>query len=267
MTMKSRARAAVVLFGLGLAACGGGQEAKAPVDDGQEESSARPSGPLPQVQQELGSIDQSAVERTFERLHHGPLEKCHQEGRQRVEYLSGDVKIFLRIDQAGKVRYGWLEESTLGDHETEACIFGALRRASWPKPTGGEAEVRYGFGWDPGDERAPTPWGPEKVLGALEAGHDVQKDVKKCKAGISGDFIVTGYVEHDDEPEPASAKPGKKHGKRGAAEAAGAGKWKSLGVSPPNKEGAEKVECVVDALKPLRLPTPGGYAAKVTFAL
>ena len=33
------------------------------------------------------------------------------------------------------------------------------------------------------------------------------------------------------------------------------------------KEAADKLDCLVDALKPLRLPTPGSYAAKVTFPL
>ena len=45
------------------------------------------------------------------------------------------------------------------------------------------------------------------------------------------------------------------------------GKFKSLGVAAPNKEGAEKVDCLVDALKNLSLPSPGSYAAKVKFAL
>ena len=33
------------------------------------------------------------------------------------------------------------------------------------------------------------------------------------------------------------------------------------------KEGAEKVDCVVDALRSLELPDPGSYAVKVQFLL
>ena len=46
-----------------------------------------------------------------------------------------------------------------------------------------------------------------------------------------------------------------------------AGKFRALGATSPNKDGADKIDCIVDALKPLRLPTPGSYAAKVSFPL
>jgi hypothetical protein len=270
MTMN---RSILVVIAASLIACGG--KPPPPPDTPKPDSddtAKRPSGPTPQVEQELGSIDQRAVERKFGALQ-GELEKCHQQGRDRVEYLSGDVKIFMRVGKDGKVRYSHFEqESTLGDRDTEKCILEVLGRASWPQPQGGEAEVRNGFGWGPGGERAPTPWGPEKVIAALDDAKDVKKDVQKCKAGAKGDFIVTAYVEHDDsapEEKPAPAKPagpgGKKGGKKAGKEHGG--KFKSLGIVPPNKEGADKVDCIVDALKPLKLPTPGGYAAKVSFPI
>ena len=232
-----------------------------------DSSSKRPTGPTPQVEQELGSIDQRAVERKFGALQ-GEFEKCHQQGRDRVEYMSGDVKIFMRVGKDGKVRYSYFEESSLGDRDTEKCILDVLGRASWPQPQGGEAEVRNGFGWGPGGERAPTPWGPEKVIGALDDSKDVKKEVQKCKAGMKGDFIVTAYVEHDDsapEEKPKPAGNNKKHGKKAGKEHGG--KFKALGIVPPNKDGADKVDCIVDALKPLKLPTPGSYAAKVSFPI
>lgn len=200
--------------------------------------------PLPQVQQELGSIDQRAVEKTFERLQ-TKLEKCHDSGREKVDTLFGDVKVFLRVDQSGKVRYGYLEDSSIGELDTEKCILSVFSSTQWPKPEGGEAEIRHGFGWPGGGERAPTKWGPEKVLKALEDSKGAKKDVEKCKAGVSGDFIVTGYVAPDG-----------KHGK-----------FQGVGATPPDKAAADKVECIVDAVKGLKLPSPGGYAAKVTFAL
>jgi hypothetical protein len=85
---------------------------------------------------------------------------------------------------------------------------------------------------------------------------------------MKGDFIVTAYVEHDDsapEEKPKPAAGGKKHGKKAGKEHGG--KFKALGIVPPNKDGADKVDCIVDALKPLRLPTPGSYAAKVSFPI
>lgn len=265
----------VVLAALALFACGGAPELPKVEDPtSQQTSGTRKSGPTPQVSQELGSIDQRKVEQTFQGLQQGALEGCHKQGRERLEFLTGDVKVFLRIDQGGKVRYGYFEDSTLGDRETEKCILSELSRASWPKPEGGEAEVRSGFGWGPGGEREPTSWSSDKVQSALVDAKDVKKAVASCKSGIKGDFKVTAYVEHDDsapaggasdsKPAPASTKPkpkGKKDGKDKG------GKFKAIGMSAPNKEAAEKIDCLVDALKPLELPSPGSYAAKVTFSL
>ena len=73
------------------------------------------------MEQELGSIDERAVERKFDELQ-GKLEGCHKQGRSRVEYLAGDVKVFLRIGKDGRVKYSFFEESTLGDRETEKCL-------------------------------------------------------------------------------------------------------------------------------------------------
>jgi len=245
----------------------------------QEEAKPRKSGPGPQVAQELGSIDQKKVEQTFKSLLEGSLESCHKQARERVEYLSGDVKVFLRIDGNGKVRYGWFEDTTLGDRQTEKCLLDALGAASWPKPEGGEAEVRNGWGWSGGGEREPTAWSSDKVQAALAEAKDVKKDVDKCRHGIKGDFKVTAYVEHDDSRTDGdkhgagggagtgggTGKGGKPKGKKGGKDKGG--KFKAIGVAPPNKEAAEKVDCIVDALRPLELPSPGSYAAKVTFSL
>jgi hypothetical protein len=118
----------------------------------------------------------------------------------------------------------------------------ALGRAPWPKPDGGDAEVRKPFAFEAGDAREPTAWSADKMQAAL-AKHD--GDVKKCKEGVSGSFRVTAYVEPD--------------GKEGKATA--------VGVAPPNKEGEAKVDCIVDAVKSWKLPSPGSYAAKVSFSL
>ncbi|MBS2011867.1 MAG: AgmX/PglI C-terminal domain-containing protein [Deltaproteobacteria bacterium] len=247
------------------AGCGGAPELPKVEDPTSQPqaTSTRKTGPTPQVSQELGSIDPKKVEQTFAGLQKGALEACHKQGRERVDVMSGDVKVFLRIDQGGKVRYGYLEDSTLGDRETEKCILSELARATWPKPEGGEAEVRSGFGWGSGGEREPTAWSSDKVQQALLDAKDVKSGIGKCKAGIKGDFKVTAYVEHDDSaPAAPTAKPkGKKDGKDKG------GKFKAIGVSAPSKEASEKIDCLVDALKPLELPSPGSYPAKVTFSL
>lgn len=250
------------------------------VEEPVKEERPQSSGPKLQMSQELGSIDERKVEQTFASLVNGTLENCHKQGRDRIEYLTGDVKVFLRIDGNGRVKYGFFEDSTLGDRDTEKCIMGVFDSTTWPKPEGGEAEVRSGFGWGPGGEREPTSWSSDKVATALVESKDVKKDVDKCRHGITGDFRVTAYVEADDGEHTgggggtasgggkhAKNKPGAKpkHGKGGGRESGG--RFKAIGIAPPNKEGAEKIDCLVDALKPLELPSPGSYAAKVTFSL
>jgi hypothetical protein len=251
------------LLSIALVACGGSQPP--PKVDEPKEERRESSGPQLVVQQELGSIDERGVASTFDRLS-GSLQKCQADGRARVEYLAGDVKVYLRIDSNGHVKYGWFEESSLGDRDTERCIFDVFKNATWPKPIGGEAEVRHGFGFDPAGERQPTTtWGPEKVVNAVEETKDVKKDVQKCKAGVKGDFKLTAYVVQDDSPPKHAPKKGAKPDKHEKDKHGG--KFQAIGVAAPNKEAAEKVDCVVDALKSLELPSPGSYAVKVQFLL
>lgn len=259
-----------------LVACGSSPPPKAEEPVKEERSSS--SGPKLQMSQELGSIDERKVQQTFDSLVNGTLESCHKQGRDRLEYLTGDVKVFLRIDGSGRVKYGFFEDSTLGDRDTEKCIMGVFSSTTWPKPEGGEAEVRSGFGWGPGGEREPTSWSSDKVTSALVESKDVKKDIDKCKKGVSGDFRVTAYVEAGEPDGDGGGaaggkhgknKPGAKpkpHGKGGAARETG-GRFKAIGMAPPNKDAADKVDCLVDALKGLDLPSPGSYAAKVTFSL
>ena len=276
--MMMKLRSLFVLFGLPIlsaltsVACGGSPPPKAAEPVAEQPSSS--SGPKLQMSQELGSIDERKVQQTFDSLVNGTLENCHKQARDRLEYLTGDVKVFLRIDGNGHVKYGFFEDSTLGDRDTEKCIMGVFSSTTWPKPEGGEAEVRSGFGWGPGGEREPTAWSSDKVTTALVESKDVKKEIDKCKKGVSGDFRVTAYVEADDGADGggakhASGKPAakpKQHFKSGTAKHTG-GRFKAIGIAPPNKDGADKVDCLVDALKSLDLPSPGSYAAKVTFSL
>jgi hypothetical protein len=259
---------AVLSLALFVAGCGG--SAPPPKVEEPVEESRRSSGPVPVIQQELGSIDERAVQQTFAKLQ-SQLGKCQAQGRERVEWLSGEVKIFLRVDQSGKVRYGYFEESSLGDRDTEKCLLSVLSSAQWPKPIGGEAEIRNGFGFDAGGERPPASWGPEKVVMPFNESKDAKKDFEKCGASLKGELHFTGYVVHDESAEEDAPPPKKKGGAKGAAHGKDkdkkGGKFHAVGVATSNKAVAEKADCVVDVLKGLKLPSPGSYAAKVSFVL
>ncbi len=213
-----------------------------PVEVAPPPEPPKPEPKVMAVSSELGSIDEDATEGVFRRLELA-LQGCHRLGMRRLRYLGGDIQFFLRIAQDGAVRYAFLQESTLGDRETERCMLDLVARADWPKPRGGEAEVRKKLGFDPpSDVKRPVDWPADKITSAL---HKNGNDARHCKAGIEGTFFVTMYVV----PK----------GKQGRVQAAG--------VSPPTQDADEKAECIVKALKAMPVPTPGKSVAKVSFIL
>jgi len=233
------ARGAALALAVALAACGE-PPAKEP-EGARLPTPNRAAPPLPQVSQELGQIDPALADRAFERVK-PKLLACQTQGLKRLDYLAGDAKFFARIDASGKVRWIYLEESTLGDRDTERCVLDVLTGAPWPAPVGGEAEVQKGFGFDLQDAREPAAWGPEKAAAASS----IAGAVKRCRDGKSEPpFQITVYVEPDGSH----------------------GKVASVGVATRTKEAAAQSDCVAAAARGLRFPSPGSYAAKVTFSL
>jgi hypothetical protein len=191
---------------------------------------------------ELGEIDEAATKKTFDRLSPA-LMACYTSGLTKLEYMSGDVKFYLRVKADGHVRWVFLEQTSLGDRDTETCMLGVLSSASWPLPEGGEAEVHHDLGFDaPQGVRAPTSWSSDRVANAIG-----QKTtaVTACKQHGSGTFQVTAYVAP--------------HG--------GAGHVVAAGATAPSATGADDVDCLLGVVKSMKLPSPGSYPAKVAFSL
>lgn len=196
-----------------------------------------------QMSQELGQIDPQKAQAAFDRANPKIL-ACQTKNLKRLDFLAGDAKFFARIDATGKVRWIYFEESQIGDRETEKCALDVLKDIAWPAPEGGEAEIHKGFGYNLQDAREPTAWGPDKAAPHLSS---IADQVRHCRGSKGGDmgFKVTVYVE-----------PEGKHGKVAA-----------VGVAASSKEAAEKSDCIADAVKGMKLPSPGGYAAKLSFSL
>jgi hypothetical protein len=247
--------------GILLGACGGSPPPKEPEAPPPAPPPAHAAAPM-QATQELGSIDEDATNKTFQSLQ-DKLLNCQKDGMTRVEFLAGDAKFFLRIAQDGSIHWAFLEDSTLGDRDTEKCMLQVVSSTHWPQPEGGEAEVQKSISFDGGDARPPVSWQSDKVASVLAAEGD---DALKCKAGTRGVYKVTAYVEPGGaaSAEGAGTGKGKKH--KGHA-AAVHGKVVAVGVAPPNREGESKADCIADAVKDWKMPSPGGYAAKVTFSL
>jgi hypothetical protein len=230
----------ILLCSLSLFGCGG---AAPPPKEPEPEPPPPPSrAPKLSMQTELGQIDPAATEATWKKLQ-PLLMHCYEDGQKRVEYLGGDVKFFLRVGQDGSAKYAYLVEGSLGDRTSERCMLDLVQGSPWPKPDGGEAEVQKSIGFDPpGNVRAPSDWSSDRIAAVLGT-HGA--DVAKCKAGLSGSFHLTAYVV------PAGK----------------AGHVAAVGIAPPSKDGEGKSDCLVDLVMKMKMPSPGSYAAKVTFTL
>ncbi|HEU4538170.1 MAG TPA: hypothetical protein VFS00_28810, partial [Polyangiaceae bacterium] len=200
------------------------------------------AGPaLPAVEQEVGALNEQATTKAFWGLV-PKLERCQQEGRardERLEFLAGDVELVVHVRRDGGARQAFLAKSTLGDREAERCIVAAARAAAWPRPEGGgEGVAKNAFQLPLRAERDAVPWNDAKVAPALGAASGA---FRACRRGNRARFDLTAYVDRD-----------------GTVIAAGA--------STPEGEAEAVAECLVKAAKGLKLPSPGGWPAKVTFA-
>lgn len=230
-----------LVFTWSLVACGGSESTAksandAPVVEGGEEDHLHGV----RTSSEIGGMNEDAVEETFSASLSG-LERCLSRGAERVEFLSGSVSFFLKINTSGKVAGAYLEHSTLGDRATEKCMLNSLRAKSWPKPVGGDHGLaRKSFEFDPpNDVREPTFWTDEDAKPGLSK---IGDEVSKCKDGHSGAFEATLYVGTG-------------------------GEVLSVGIAPPDETGEEVADCLVEALGGAKFPSPGSWPAKVTLKL
>ncbi len=190
------------------------------------------------AQSELGSIDPKATHKVFRSLD-PTFDHCEETALRRVDVLSGDLNIFVRIGLDGKPKYAYLLESTVGDYETEKCFVDAVLQAKFPRPEGGDAEVKYQTNLKATPTRPATDWPSERVANIISR-------ARTCKDGSSARYQVTLYV-------------GPQGGK--------AGRVLSVGVAAAENGADERVSCIVRMVQAAHVPTPGSWPAKVTFEL
>lgn len=227
-------------FFLVFAAMGcGGAEPPAQQPEPAREAPERAVPLVAKTSQELGSVDPKALKRAFGALDEKYM-KCQKHALERIDLVAGNVTFFLRIGSDGSPKWAYLEESEIGDRETEQCLVDVVMSAQWPRPDGGDAEVRYSMELPLQAARPPSDWSPDKVAGALGRNGEA---IGKCKAGAGTAFHATIYVG-----------PG--------------GKVLSAGVATSSKDAQESANCLAKALVKMKgLPSPGSWPAKVTFPL
>ncbi|HEX7479709.1 MAG TPA: AgmX/PglI C-terminal domain-containing protein [Polyangiales bacterium] len=232
----------LLLCGFGLAACGGKpvQPAAAPAAQpsaGDDDGAAAERHM--QVEGTLGTIPTRRIEETMQ-AKLPALQRCFYEGTGEVEFLAGHMKFYFRVGLDGRVEYVHPRGSSIGHRATELCLLEIARKARFPKPQGGgAAEFVWGFEIEsPDGVRAPVVWDEARVGGSVR---EQRATLDHCALG-SGHYIVTSYVA-----------PG--------------GTVLSAGAAADSQEAADKIDCVVAAVKSWHMPDPGSYPAKVSFGL
>ena len=195
---------------------------------------SRPVNSGIKVASELGTIDPNATKAAFRALF-PKFMACQKDRLDEIEVLSGNVNFFLRVGSDGTAKWVYLLESDVGDRETEKCLIGVIKNASWPKPDGGDAEVQFAMELPQNAAREATPWSVDKIA-------NLAAPAEKCKAGSTATYTVTVYVGEG-------------------------GKVLGVGVAAPEKDADEKIDCVVKVVKKLKPPSPGNWTAKVSFKL
>lgn len=188
---------------------------------------------------DIGGLSQEDVEEQFQALRPRLID-CVRRASDRLTFIGGRVSLRMRIDRKGHVRWAYLNDTTLGDRDSERCVLQVVQSRTWPRPLSGEGLAETSFDVDPAE--SPVAWPKYKTLALAQR---ASAATRKCRKGIAGDFHATAYV-----------------GAKGEVLAAG--------VSPPDERGEEASDCIAEALRDLRV---GGLvadqraAAKVSFRI
>jgi hypothetical protein len=220
--------------------CGGQQEVKpANVTLDESRQDADPTREIG-ASAEIGAMPEEQSVYAFKESFNG-IQKCFMAGSRRIEFLGGQISLQVWVNDRGQAQIVFADQSTLGDRETERCMFDTLKGADWPKPVGGPiAMAQNSFEFEMSDEvRAPVDWDEDQIRGALA---ENRGRINACKDGARDPFLATVYVDTN-------------------------GSAMSVGIAAPDRQQEAHSDCLVDLLSGLKYPTPGSWPAKVSFHL
>ena len=222
-----------MVLALLAAACGSSQqEAKQPEWVVEEDNEPEQL----EVMQDYGGMNQEKVDRVFKRVA-GDLSQCLLDGQKRVEFLGGDVGFYLEVDLTGRAKSAHIQQSNLGDYETEQCMLEVLRAQTWPKPVGGKlGKISSSIGFDPPEDvRPPVRWDADDAAKGID-----QASEEMAACGSGGPFTITAYIGTN-------------------------GSVLSAGVAHSDDSGENAALCLVKAVKHTKFGSPGSWPAKLTF--
>ena len=251
--------------GLALAGCGSSgpaptnpTEADGSMSGASITSRAAPSNDGMSASGDLGALDKSKVEAEF-RAAMPQIDRCLGAGRKRVRYLEGDIELFLQVDQAGKALRANLTRSTLGDHETEACILAAYKARQWPRPIDGrtgEIQQRYQFGVA-SDADPAQAWTVDALASAMA--REVPADAGAAGAAAGFQALLGGLGRCRAEARAGRLEVTMYLDQDGFAQA--------VGLSADEESGRAAADCVATVVKTTSFPSPGSSPVKVTMSV
>jgi hypothetical protein len=185
---------------------------------------------------ELGALDIKKVDDVFGGVKDA-LEGCLARGNK---FAAGSILYAMRVDHKGQVKYAFAKDTELADRDIEKCMLDVLRKATWPIPEGGDdGLIEKPITFPDREERGPEEWQAERVMPAVGK---AKAKLQACHSGQTGTFRAAMIVESS-------------------------GKVASVGIAQPDDKGDGAVDCMVDVLKKLKLPSPGSWPAKVVFEI
>jgi len=223
-----------------LLACGGPggvEQATAPAESEGSEREQSESRDELAVTGLRGTLSQSEIQNALEpRML--KFSRCVQRRSGDVEWISGRLEFSFHVALDGSVASVFPSGGGMGDRESERCMIDIAKGVRFHAPHGGEAD----FSWplevplDP-EVREPVVWDASQANEVLLA--NAQAALEVCGGGA---FSITAYIDPD-------------------------GHVVSAGAVTSSVDDAAKLDCITDAIKGWVFPSPGSYAARVSFGL
>ncbi len=233
-----------------IAACGGGKEAgpRTPAETATPTSERTRASDMLMVKGTIGGLDKQAVHAVIQKAQ-PDVARCIRKGQKKLPFLGGQLGISITVGSTGRATEVYLHDSTLGDHEVEACVVKAFRKQSWPRPVGGKlGKVEQTFEFTAGHSEPPSDW----TADTLEAGmaqeaegdekpfDELMQALNACRSEArTGPLQVTMYLDED-------------------------GFALSVGMAISDARGTKAITCVVTTMRTTSFPAPGDNYAKVT---
>ena len=184
-----------------------------------------PAAPQVVVKGLTGTLNKDDVHQTME-AQQPAFKACIEQHRRSVRWVSGTMRFAFKVDGAGRVLDARPVQSDVGHRELEQCLTSAVSAVVFPKPAG---RARAQFAWTVLVDPAGTPPDPldAKPLASMLR-RQRRAIARSCALRPRERFALTAYV--------------------------GAGGKVLNAGGFALRRGAEKVDCVVEAVGELRLP-------------